>query len=338
MNKTDKIIKNSQKLNTVSLSAANSVSQNPAKKAEIILDNKLQKEIENELNSELTQDSQENSVKEDDAKQKDNSYYKNQQNIPLQKTLDINKKLILQPRKTLVVVIDAGHGGKDPGTIGSSQIQEKDITLAIAKNLQELVNKQPGMRAVMTRNDDFYVGLRERLAIARQKKGDIFIAIHADAYRNPEADGASVFALSLHGASSEAARWLAQKENYSEIGKINLNGINDHDSLLRSVLIDLSQTATISASLHLGESIIKQLAKITELHRGFVEQAPFMVLKSPDIPSVLVETGFLSNPKEASRLSDSGYQQKIAEALLMGIKLYFQANTPQATALAKQTL
>ncbi|HEV2614860.1 MAG TPA: N-acetylmuramoyl-L-alanine amidase [Gammaproteobacteria bacterium] len=221
------------------------------------------------------------------------------------------------------VVIDAGHGGKDPGTIGPHNVYEKNVTLAIARDLQTLVNQQPNMKTVMTRKGDYYVGLRQRLMIARKEKGDIFIAIHADAYKDQSAEGASVFALSLHGASSEAALWLAQKENYSELGGIDLNNVSVQDAQLRSVLIDLSQTATISASVQLGRAVIKQLGEMTALHHGVVEQAPFMVLKSPDIPSILVETGFLSNPKEESRLKSKAYQEEMAEALMSGISQYY---------------
>ena len=178
----------------------------------------------------------------------------------------------------------------------------------------------------MTRKGDYYVGLRQRLMIARKARGDVFVAIHADAFNEPDAEGASVFALSLHGATSEAALWLAQKENYSELGGIDLNGIQDMDPQVRSVLIDLSQTATIGASLQLGQNVIKQLGEITDLHHGVVEQAPFMVLKSPDIPSILVETGFISNPKEEARLKTEVYQEKIAEALMAGIDIYYKKN------------
>jgi len=229
-----------------------------------------------------------------------------------------------------IVVIDAGHGGNDPGAAGPGGTDEKNITMAIARDLQELVREHHDMKAVMTRKGDYYVGLRQRLAIARKAKGDVFVAIHADAYNEPDAEGASVFALSLHGASSEAALWLAKKENYSELSGIDLNNIQDLDEQVRSVLIDLSQTATIGASLELGQNVIKQLGKITDLHHGMVEQAPFMVLKSPDIPSILVETGFISNPKEEVRLKTDEYQEKIAEALMAGIEVYYKKNVQKS--------
>jgi N-acetylmuramoyl-L-alanine amidase len=246
-------------------------------------------------------------------------------------------QIIPNRKNKFIVVIDAGHGGKDPGAKGPRGTQEKNVTLEIAKDLQALVNAKPGMKAVMTRSGDYYVGLRQRLIITRKSKGDVFIAIHADAFNQPDAEGASVFALSLHGASSEAALWLAQKENYSELSGIDLNGIQDRDAQVRSVLIDLSQTAAINASVKLGQSEIAQLGKITELHHGIVEQAPFMVLKSPDVPSILVETGFITNPKEEARLKTEAYQEKIARALLVGINNYYQQdasrNLPVATSI-----
>jgi len=238
--------------------------------------------------------------------------------------------------RPVIIVIDAGHGGHDPGATGPNGIHEKNVVLAIARDLQYLVDEQKGMHAVMTRDGDYYVGLRDRLAIARKDKGDMFIAIHADAAPefSGEATGASVFALSLHGASSEAARWIAEKENYSELGGIDLDNIPDQDNMLRSVLIDLSQTATISDSLILGRSVLHQLAGLSPLHHDVVEQAPFMVLKSPDIPSILVETGFITTPYEEEHLQDPVYQQAIAHAMLNGIKNYFNHYAPPGTWLA----
>lgn len=233
--------------------------------------------------------------------------------------------------RSIVVVIDPGHGGKDPGTKGPMGIREKDVVLAISRDLYQLLRKEPGYHAALTRTGDYFIPLRGRLAIARQDKGDMFIAIHADAYNEPGATGAAVFALSQHGASSEAARWLAEKENYSELGDVTLS---DKSDMLRSVLIDLSQTATISSSMQLGSSLLPQLARVGRLHYTHVEQAPFMVLKSPDIPSLLIETGFLSNPIEERRLSDRVYQQKIAQAIFIGIKNYFWNNPPPDTIIA----
>ncbi|NNM58277.1 MAG: AMIN domain-containing protein [Legionellales bacterium] len=220
----------------------------------------------------------------------------------------------------IVVVIDPGHGGKDPGASGTNGQHEKDLVLAISRDLYKALEKNSNMTVYMTRYGDYYIGLRQRLQMARRDKADIFIAIHADAYKDAYSTGASVFALSIRGASSEAARWLAEKENYSELGGVNLAGKND---VLRSVLIDLSQTASISSSLFLGSDLLTQIGMISPLHKTKVEQAPFVVLKSPDIPSVLVETGFISNPAEERALSNAAYQQKIANAIEKGIEMYF---------------
>jgi N-acetylmuramoyl-L-alanine amidase len=231
------------------------------------------------------------------------------------------------PPRKLVVVIDPGHGGKDPGASGPGGVHEKDVVLAISRDLYKLLQNQPGITVYMTRYGDYYIGLRQRLQIARRDKADIFIAIHADAYKDSYSTGASVFALSVRGASSEAARWLAEKENYSELGGVDLNGKND---TLRSVLIDLSQTATISSSLWLGGDVLSQISRISPLHKDKVEQAPFVVLKSPDIASILVETGFISNPSEERALSNAAYQQKMALAIESGINQYFKQHPPSS--------
>ena len=233
-----------------------------------------------------------------------------------------------RPLRDVIVIIDPGHGGKDPGAIGLRNSREKHIVLAIAKQLKNLIDKQPGMRAVLTRNGDYYVGLRERMEIARKHDGDIFVAIHADAFGNHDSHGASVFALSPRGATSEAARWLAEKENYSELGGVDLSSLDDKNDEIRTVLIDLSQTATISASLNMGSSVLNNLDRITTLHSKKVEQARFVVLKSPDIPSVLVETGFISNPKEERNLTNPNYQNKVSQAIFAGIKTYFWSYPP----------
>lgn len=237
-------------------------------------------------------------------------------------------------QRNVVVVIDPGHGGKDPGAIGVRGTREKDVVLAISKELALLLNNTQGYSAVLTRKDDTFIELRGRLKLARKDKADMFVAIHADAFNNSTARGSSVFALSAHGASSEAARWLAERENYSELGGINLNQLNDKDNMLRSVLIDLSQNATLSSSLQLGSAVLHALGKINRLHHGSVEQAPFMVLKSPDIPSILVETGFLSNPPEEDNLRSPAYQRKMAQALHQGIMDYFQQNPPEGSLIA----
>lgn len=225
--------------------------------------------------------------------------------------------------RDVIVAIDPGHGGKDPGASGPKKTLEKNIVLSIARRLKAIIDAQPGMKAVLTRNGDYYIGLRQRLQIARKNDADIFVAIHADAFKNRNSNGASVFALSQNGATSEAARWIAEKENYSELGGVNLTELDDHNGVVRSVLIDLSQTATIGASVHMGERILQSLGKMTRLHNTKVEQARFVVLKSPDTPSVLVETGFISNPKEERNLRSTRYQQRLAQAIFSGIKGYF---------------
>lgn len=239
-----------------------------------------------------------------------------------------------KPSKSLrdvVVVLDAGHGGKDPGARGPHNSREKDVVLAITLKLKQLIDRQPGMRAVLTRSGDYYVGLRQRLNIARKYNGDIFVAIHADAFNKPHSHGASVFALSQRGATSEAARWLAEKENYSELGGVNLGDLDDQNGVVRSVLIDLSQTATINSGLQMGARVLSQLGNFTNLHNSKVEQARFMVLKSPDIPSILVETGFISNPIEERNLTSPAYQIRLSQAIFQGIKGYFWESPPHGS-------
>lgn len=238
-----------------------------------------------------------------------------------------------QGTRDVIVIIDPGHGGKDPGATGPRGTHEKNVVLAISKDLATFINKQPGMKAVLTRRGDYYLTLRQRLKVAREHNGDIFVAIHADAYHKRSSRGASVYALSQRGASSEAARWLAAKENYSELGGVNLE---DKSDLLRSVLIDLSQTATIGSSLQLGSDVLHALKHIGQLHRTRVEQAPFVVLKSPDIPSILIETGFISNPIEERRLNSSYYQKRIASAIFKGMRNYFWVHAPPGTMLANE--
>lgn len=224
-------------------------------------------------------------------------------------------------QRTLVIVIDAGHGGEDPGAHGRRGTLEKNVTLAIARKLRKLVDGTDGMRAVMTRDGDYFIPLGMRVVKARKAHADLFVSIHADAYVKPNASGSSVFALSEHGATSAAARWLAKNENEADlIGGVN---IDVKDPYLARTLLDLSQTATISDSLKLGKYVLGQLGDINNLHRGFVEQAGFAVLKAPDIPSILVETAFISNPDEEKRLRSEKYQNEVAHAILDGIKHYF---------------
>jgi N-acetylmuramoyl-L-alanine amidase len=239
----------------------------------------------------------------------------------------LHTKATYQPKK-VVIIIDAGHGGKDPGAHGVYGTREKNVVLGIARQLGNLINKQPGMRAVLTRKGDYYIDLRQRLILARKNSGDLFVSIHADAFSNRHSHGASVFALSEKGGTSEAARWLAAKENYSELGGVNLNGLDDKNGMVRSVLIDLSETATIGASLELGSGVLNSMGKVTPLHHRRVEQAQFVVLKSLDIPSILIETGFISNPQEEKNLRNPAYQAKLAKAILQGIQFYLAQHPP----------
>lgn len=250
---------------------------------------------------------------------------------PLAKSAQPVRAVPANRLRDVVVVLDPGHGGKDPGATGVRRSQEKHIVLNIALKLKQLIDKQPGMRAVLTRNGDYYVGLRDRMSIARKYNGDIFVAIHADAFGNHNSNGASVFALSQMGATSEAARWLAEKENYSELGGVNLSRLDDQNGVIRTVLIDLSQTATIGASLQMGGKVLRELGTMTTLHSAKVEQARFMVLKSPDMPSVLIETGFISNPREEMNLTNPAYQTRLSHAIFRGIKNYFWDYPPHGT-------
>jgi N-acetylmuramoyl-L-alanine amidase len=236
----------------------------------------------------------------------------------------IKKTSAFAQTKKIVVVIDPGHGGHDPGAVGIYGTQEKRIVLAIAKQLAVLINKQPNMHALLTRNRDHYVSLWTRLKTARKGKADIYISIHADSYFNNAAKGISVYALSKNGATTLAARWLAVRENHSELGDVNLGKLEDQSKQLRSVLIDMAQTATRKESLRLGRSVLDSLQEATKLRYTRIEQAPFMVLKSPDIPSILVEVGFLSNPTEEKKLSSPEYQQQLAQALFLGVKNYIK--------------
>jgi N-acetylmuramoyl-L-alanine amidase len=223
--------------------------------------------------------------------------------------------------RVLIIAVDAGHGGEDPGAQGRHGTREKDVTLSIARRLQAQIDAIPGMRAVLIRDGDYFIPLGGRVAKARRAHADLFVSIHADAFIKPHARGSSVFALSEGGATSASARWLAKKENEADlIGGVNLAV---KDPYLARTLLDLSQTATINDSMKLAKHVLTELGGINTLHRGQVEQAGFAVLKSPDIPSILVETAFISNPTEESRLKDVDYQEKMAGAILSGIKRYF---------------
>ena len=234
--------------------------------------------------------------------------------------------------KNVIVAIDAGHGGNDPGAHGPNGTLEKEVVFAIAKKLKALIDGQRGMEAVMVRNGDYYLDLRQRMKIARVAKADLFISIHADAFQDPNVKGASVFTLSERGATSEAARWLAKSENASDlIGGVSLG---DKDDVLASVLLDLSQTATQEASVTLAASVLKTLDNVAEIHKRSVQKAGFLVLKSPDIPSILVETAYISNPSEERKLMSVGYQNKMATAIYRGVVDYFKHNAPADTRMA----
>ncbi len=230
--------------------------------------------------------------------------------------------------RMITIALDPGHGGEDPGAIGSRGTREKDIVLAIAKRLKFKLEEQPNIRVMLTRDGDYFVPLGTRVEKARKVEADLFVSIHADAFIKPSARGSSVFVLSEKGATSSAARWLANKENLADaIGGVNMTG---HDTQLAGVLLDLSTTAQINDSMKLGRAVLSEIGGIAHLHKSSVEQAGFAVLKAPDIPSILIETAFISNPEEEAKLRDNGYQDEIADAITKGIKRYFSKNPPMA--------
>ncbi|MDY7576176.1 N-acetylmuramoyl-L-alanine amidase [Actimicrobium sp. CCI2.3] len=254
-------------------------------------------------------------------------------NDPRLKFLDPNVAR-LEPReekipplmRLLTIALDPGHGGEDPGAVGRGGSHEKDVVLAIAKRLKAKIEEQPNMRVMLTRDGDYFVPLNMRVEKARKVQADLFVSIHADAFVEPTARGSSVFALSEKGATSTAARWLANKENAADlIGGVN---IKNHDRQLASVLLDLSTTAQISDSMKLAKAVLGEIGSINRLHKGSVEQAGFAVLKAPDIPSILIETAFISNPEEEAKLTDNAYQDQMAIAILKGIRIYFAKNPP----------
>jgi N-acetylmuramoyl-L-alanine amidase len=235
--------------------------------------------------------------------------------------------------RRLVVAIDAGHGGEDPGAIGAKGAREKDVTLAIARRLAALVDKEPGLRPVMIRDGDYFVPLRQRILKARKHEADLFVSIHADAFTDPRVSGSSVFTLSQRGASSEAAKWLADKENSADlIGGVDLGASDD---LLSAVLLDMAQNATLEHSGEAAQAVLSHLSRLGDTHKAEVQKAGFVVLKSPDIPSMLVETAFISNPAEERRLTNGTHQQRLAEAIMAGIRVYFQKYPPQGVRLAE---
>lgn len=234
------------------------------------------------------------------------------------------KPAVPQYARLITVAIDAGHGGEDPGAIGANGSHEKHITLAVAKKLKQKIDAQENMRAVLIRDGDYFVPLAQRVSKARAVKADLFVSIHADAFIKPHARGSSVFALSENGATSVAANWLAKKENDADlVGGVN---IDVKDPFLKRTLIDLSQTATINDSLRLGQAVLRKIGDVNTLHKPHVEQAGFAVLKAPDIPSILIETAFISNPEEERRLKDPAYQDKLADAIVDGLRNYFDSH------------
>jgi N-acetylmuramoyl-L-alanine amidase len=239
-----------------------------------------------------------------------------------------------KPGRDIVIAIDPGHGGHDPGAVGKGRTREKDVALQISRTLAARINAEAGMKAVLVRDGDYYVDHRKRTAIARLNKADLFISMHADAVDDRRANGASVYALSLKGASDEAARQLAERENASvRVGGVSLE---DKDEVLASVLLDLSQNAALSASLDVGSKVIRELARLGKVHRRTVQQAGFLVLKSPDMPSILVEMAYISNPTEERKLRDRNHQSRLADAILTGVRTYFYNNPPPDTRIAME--
>ena len=238
-------------------------------------------------------------------------------------------KIGVHPKRDIIVVVDPGHGGKDPGAVGAKGEREKDVVLSIAQLLGKRLKKEKGFDVKLVRNDDFFVTLRKRVEIARQHKADMFISVHADAAPRLTASGASVYCLSESGATSATARFMAQRENGADLlGATSLLNLKDEDPMLAGVILDMSMNATIAASLQLGNTVLGSLAGITTLHQKCVEQAGFAVLKSPDVPSILVETGFISNARDSQRLVTARHQQAVANGLFEGLQRYFEKNPP----------
>jgi N-acetylmuramoyl-L-alanine amidase len=246
------------------------------------------------------------------------------------------EEVVEQNDRKIVIAIDAGHGGVDPGALGPNRMREKIVVLQISKRLEKLFDEDPNYDGILVRKGDYFLAHRKRTQIARDNKADFFISIHADAFTDPRANGASVYALSNKGATSEAARFLAKKQNNADlIGGATALNLDDKDEMLAGVLLDLSMTATMSTSLDAGKQVLKQMGSVARLHKKKVEQAGFLVLKSPDIPSLLIETGFISNPKEARKLASADYQQRMAKAIFNGLDQYYSEHPPEGTLLAK---
>ena len=258
------------------------------------------------------------------------------ENVTTAKTIEkVAEQAKASVQRDIIIVVDAGHGGEDPGAIGPKRIQEKEVVLDIAKRLKTKIDNTKGYKALLTRTGDYYLALSKRRDFARRNRADLFVSIHADAFKTPQARGASVFALSNRGATSETARFLARKENDSDliggVGDVSLQG---KDQTLASVLLDLSMSATRNSSVDVGGRVLKQMGGIAHLHKKRVEKAGFLVLKSPDVPSILVETGFISNPKEAKRLATKAYREKMATAIFKGIRQYYESTPPAGTYIA----
>jgi N-acetylmuramoyl-L-alanine amidase len=275
------------------------------------------------------------SAKKEQALEKKNeedliAQFAHRQDAPVAQAIPAPKDSAASPRfkRLITIALDPGHGGEDPGAIGSRGSYEKNIVLSIAKRLNNKIENEPNMRSFMTRDGDYFVPLHTRVRKARQVGADLFVSIHADAFIQPHAKGASVFALSQQGATSTAARWMANKENASDqIGGIN---IKTTDNQVAQLLLDMSTTAQIKDSVQVGSAVLQRIGGFAALHKPKVEQAGFAVLRAPDIPSILIETAFISNPKEEAKLNDEAYQEQIAEAILQGIKDYFAKNPPVA--------
>lgn len=246
------------------------------------------------------------------------------------------EEVVKKKNRKIIIAIDAGHGGEDPGALGPRKVREKVVVFQIAKRIEKLFDSNPNFQGELVRSGDYYLAHRKRSQLAREKQADFFISIHADAFTDPQAHGASVYALSTKGATSEAARYLASKENRADLigGASNLS-LDNKDDVLAGVLLDLSMTATLSSSLEAGKYVLKNMGSVARLHKKQVEQAGFLVLKSPDLPSLLIETGFISNPKEARQLSSAKYQQRMADAIYDGLVQFYSENPPVGTLLAK---
>jgi N-acetylmuramoyl-L-alanine amidase len=248
--------------------------------------------------------------------------------------VEVRKAVQHSAKRDLIIAIDAGHGGEDPGARGPNRVWEKDVVMAISRELKALFDADQGFKAQLVRTGDYYISLKGRTELARKHQADLFVSIHADAFNRKEANGASVYALSTGGATSTAAEYLAQRENAADlVGGVSLS---DKDDVLAGVLADLSMTSTLDTSLKLGDKVLDSMGGVAKLHKQRVEQAGFAVLKSPDIPSILVETGFISNPQEAGLLATTAYQKKMASAIHRGIRQWFQAHPPSGTLLAWQ--